>query len=118
VPTANVDVEAGMVFPGRGVYAARASVGGVWYRAAVNIGNNPTFQGRGERTAHVTVEAHLLGFSGDIYACEIRVDFLHKLRDERRFDGVEGLVAQMQADIAATAVLADPAFDEVGLGRV
>lgn len=117
VPTANVDVEAGMVFPGRGVYAARAAVGGVWYRAAVNIGHNPTFQGRGERTAHVTVEAHLLGFSGDIYACEIRVDFLHKLRDERRFDDVEALVAQMQADIAATATLDDPAFGEVGLAR-
>jgi riboflavin kinase/FMN adenylyltransferase len=118
VPTANVDVEAGMVFPGRGVYAARASVGDVWYRAAVNIGHNPTFQGRGERTAHVTVEAHLLGFSGDIYACEIRVDFLHKLRDERRFDDVEALVAQMQADIAVAAALDDPAFDDVGLGRV
>ena len=118
VPTANVDVEAGMVFPGRGVYAARACVAGSWYRAAVNIGHNPTFRRRGEATAHVTVEAHLLGFSGDIYARDIRVDFLHKLRDERRFEDVEALVAQMQADIGATAGLADPAFDEVGLGIV
>lgn len=116
VPTANVDVEAGMVFPGRGVYAARVCVAGNWYRAAVNVGHNPTFRGRDEVTAHVTVEAHLLGFAGDIYERDIRVDFLHKLRDERRFDSVEALVAQMQADIVATAALDDPALDEVGLG--
>jgi riboflavin kinase / FMN adenylyltransferase len=116
VPTANVDVEAGMVFPGRGVYAARACVAGTWYRAAVNIGHNPTFRGRDEVTAHVTVEAHLLGFAGDIYDRDIRLDFLHKLRDERRFDKVDALVAQMQEDIASTAALADAAFDEVDLG--
>jgi riboflavin kinase / FMN adenylyltransferase len=115
VPTANVDVEAGTVFPGRGVYAARVRVGESWYRAAVNVGHNPTFRGRGEKTAHVTVEAHLLGFSGDLYDRDIHVDFLHKLRDERRFDSVDALVAQMQADIAAAAALRDRALDEVGL---
>ena len=93
VPTANVDVEAGTIFPGRGVYAARAFVAGSWYRAAVNIGHNPTFQSREEPTTHVTVEAFLLAFSGDIYEREIRLDFLHKIRDERRFDSVDALVA-------------------------
>lgn len=115
VPTANIDVEAGTIFPGRGVYAARARVGDAWYRAAVNVGHNPTFHGPDEATTHVTVEAYLLAFSGDIYAHEIRVDFLHKIRDERRFDDVEALVAQMRRDIAATAALRDDAFDEVGL---
>ncbi len=115
VPTANIDVEAGTIFPGRGVYAARARVGDAWYRAAVNVGHNPTFHGPDEATAHVTVEAYLLAFSGDIYAHEIRVDFLHKIRDERRFADVEALVAQMRRDIAATAALRDAAFDEVGL---
>jgi riboflavin kinase/FMN adenylyltransferase len=117
VPTANVDVEAGTVFPGRGVYVARVRVADRWFRAAVNIGHNPTFHDRGEETTHVTVEAHLLDFRGDIYDCDIRVDFVHKLRDERRFDSVEALVAQMQADIDATIALRDPALDEVGLGR-
>lgn len=116
VPTANVDVEAGTVFPGRGVYAARVRVADRWFRAAVNIGRNPTFHDRDEETTHVTVEAHLLGFSGDLYERDIRVDFLHKLRDERRFDSVDALVAQMRADIDATAALDDPALDEVGLG--
>ncbi len=117
VPTANVDVEAGTVFPGRGVYVARVRVADHWFRAAVNIGHNPTFHDRDEETTHVTVEAHLLGFSGDIYDREIRIDFVHKLRDERRFDSVDALVAQMQADIDATIALDDPALDEVGLGR-
>jgi riboflavin kinase/FMN adenylyltransferase len=116
VPTANVDVEAGTIFPGRGVYAGRASVNGAWYRAAVNIGHNPTFQSKDEPTTHVTVEAFLLDFSGDIYDREIRLDFLHKIRDELRFDSADALVAQMRKDIAAARDLADPALDEVGLG--
>ena len=108
VPTANVDVEAGTIFPGRGVYAARALVDGRWYRAAVNIGHNPTFQSREEPTTHVTVEAFLLDFSGDIYDREIRLDFLHKIRDERRFESVDALVAQMRLDIAAAGSLGRP----------
>jgi riboflavin kinase/FMN adenylyltransferase len=115
VPTANVDVEAGTIFPGRGVYAARALVEGRWYRTAVNIGHNPTFQSREEPTTHVTVEAFLLDFSGDIYDREIRLDFLHKIRDERRFEGADALVAQMLLDIAAAGSLADPELDAVGL---
>ena len=115
VPTANIDVEAGTIFPGRGVYAARALVGGRWYRAAVNIGHNPTFRSNDEETAHVSIEAFLLDFDGDIYERDIRVDFLHKLRDERRFADVDALVAQMHDDISETAVLRDPALEEVGL---
>lgn len=118
VPTANVDVEAGTIFPGRGVYAARALVDGVWYRAAVSIGHNPTFQSRDATTTHVTVEAFLLEFSGDIYDREIRLDFLHKIRDERRFDSAEELVAQMRLDIAAAGALADPELEAAGLRPV
>ncbi len=115
VPTANVDVEAGTIFPGRGVYAARVHVGERWYRAAVNVGHNPTFRSKDAETTHITVEAFLLRFSGDIYHDDIRVDFLHKIRDERRFESVETLVAQMRRDIADTADLEDDAFTEVGL---
>jgi riboflavin kinase/FMN adenylyltransferase len=115
VPTANIDVEAGTIFPGRGVYAARVLVDGIWYRAAVNIGHNPTFRSKAVETTHVTVEAFLLDFSGDIYERPIHVDFLHKLRDEHRFDSVAELVTQMRRDIAETAGLEDPAFAAVGL---
>jgi riboflavin kinase/FMN adenylyltransferase len=116
VPTANVDVEAGTIFPGRGVYVARVFVVGRWFRAAVNIGHNPTFRSKSDETAHVTVEAFLLDFSGDIYHEPIRVDFLHKIRDEERFDEVAALVAQMQRDVAFAAAFHDPAFADVGLG--
>ncbi len=115
VPTANVDVEAGTIFPGRGVYAARVRVGDDWYRAAVNIGHNPTFRSRDELTTHVSVEAFLLDFSADIYDREVRLDFLHKIRDERRFESVAQLVAQMRRDIAAAGELADPEYEAVGL---
>lgn len=117
VPTANVDVEAGTIFPGRGVYVARALVAGTWHRAAVNIGHNPTFQSRDEPITHVTVEAFLLDFAGDIYDREIRLDFLHKIRDERRFDSVEALVAQMRLDIDSARGLDDPALADCGLGE-
>ena len=115
VPTANLEVEAGTIFPGRGVYAARAMVDGRWYRAAVNVGHNPTFHSRREEAVVVHVEAFLLDFSGNIYGHEIQVDFLHKIRDEARFGDVPSLVAQMQVDIRLAAELADPAFAEVGL---
>jgi riboflavin kinase/FMN adenylyltransferase len=115
VPTANIDVEAGHIFPGRGVYAARVHVRDDWYRGAVNIGHNPTFRSKDEETTHVTVEAFLLDFSGDIYDREIRLDFLHKIRDERRFEGADALVAQMRLDIAAAGSLADPELAAVGL---
>ena len=117
VPTANIDVEAGTIFPGRGVYAARVLVDDRWYRGAVNIGHNPTFRDKGAETTHVTIEAFLLEFSGDIYRRVIRVDFLHKIRDERRFEAVDELVQQMRRDIDGTAELDDEAFVEVGLGR-
>ena len=117
VPTANIDVEAGTIFPGRGVYAARVHVRDRWYRGAVNIGHNPTFRSRQEETAHVTVEAFLLEFAGDIYHSDIRVDFLHRIREEKRFASVDELVAQMRDDIAVTAALDDPAFAEVGLAQ-
>ena len=114
VPTANIEVRAGTIFPGRGVYAARACVQDTWYRAAVNIGHNPTFRRHAETTS-VSIEAFLLDFHGDIYDRDIRVDFLHKIRDERAFDTVDALVAQMQDDIRLTAELRDAALAEVGL---
>jgi riboflavin kinase / FMN adenylyltransferase len=115
VPTANLDVEAGTIFPGRGVFAGRALVEGRWYRTAVNVGHNPTFHRKVDETTVVRIEAHLLDFAGNLYGKPIRVDFLHKIRAEERFAEVDDLVVRMQADIALTRSLADPAYDEVGL---
>jgi len=115
VPTANVDVEAHRVFPGRGVYLAAARVGADWFRAAVNVGRAPTFRAADDEAAHLLVEAHLLGFSGDLYGRRLRLEFLHKLRDEQRFDDVDGLLAQLRRDLRAAAALDDPVLREHGL---
>jgi len=91
-PTANLVPDPKLVCPGHGVYAGRTQ-GGV--PAAVNVGVRPTFAtGRG-----VLIEAYLLDWDGDLYGSELRLAFLTRLRGERRFERVEGLVEQMRRDV-------------------
>ena len=100
-PTANLVPAPEMVVPDHGIYACRAQVDGETYVAAVNVGVRPTFKtGRG-----LLVEAFLLDFEGDIYGRELRLDFLERLRGEKRFDSVEELVAQMGDDVEQTRKL-------------
>lgn len=94
-PTANVEPDRGVILA-PGVYACRAVTGSDRYRAVVNIGNRPTF---GETT--LAIEAHLLDFSGALYGCQLRLEFVSRLRDERRFAGSEALREQITRDIAA-----------------
>jgi riboflavin kinase / FMN adenylyltransferase len=92
MPTANLVPDDALVCPGHGVYAA-------WthgYPAAVNVGVRPTFEtGRG-----LLVEAHLIGFEGDLYRQTLRIAFLERMRGEKRFESVEALVEQMNLDVA------------------
>ncbi len=97
IPTANLAVWDEQLAPANGVYAAWAVLGDVRYMAATNIGQRPTFAGE-----NVTVEAHLLDFSGDIYGEKMELHFEKRLRAERRFKGLEDLLAQIDKDIAAT----------------
>lgn len=99
-PTANLIPEEAMACPGHGVYACIAN-GEV--PAAVSIGVRPTFQtGRGE-----LIEAYLLDFDGDLYGSELRLDFIARLRGERRFDTPEALIEQMRSDVARTRELVE-----------
>jgi riboflavin kinase/FMN adenylyltransferase len=99
-PTANLVPDEALVIPGHGVYVARAD--GVC--AAVNVGVRPTFgTGRG-----VLIEAYLLDRDEDLYGQTLRVDFLHRLRGERRFDSVAALIEQMQRDVEAVRELCEP----------
>jgi riboflavin kinase/FMN adenylyltransferase len=118
VPTANLAVSPHLIRPGLGVYVARASVGGAWFRAAVNVGHNPTFHGAPESVPPVNVEAHLLAFDGDLYGREVRVEFLRKIRDERAFDSIGALVVAIRHDIEIAAAMDDEAFAAVGLPAV
>ena len=97
VPTANLEVWDEQIVPANGVYATRAMLGDDKYLAATNIGQRPTFAGD-----KVTIEAHLLDFSGDIYGQRLELGFEKRLRPEQRFNGLDELLAQIEKDIAAT----------------
>jgi riboflavin kinase / FMN adenylyltransferase len=97
-PTANLVPDPKLVVPDHGIYACRARVDGETHIAATNVGVRPTFTtGRG-----LLVEAFLLDFEGDIYDHELQLDFLARLRGEKRFDSVEALVEQMDQDVVET----------------
>ena len=93
-PTANLVPEEALACPGHGVYACLAN----GLPAAVSIGVRPTFNtGRGE-----LIEVFILDFDGDLYGSQLCVQFIRRLRGERRFASAEALVAQMQRDVELT----------------
>ena len=86
----------------RGVYAAHVDLeNGDAHRAAVNIGVRPTVEHDGD----LLVEAHLLDFDGDLYDQHLEVRFRRWLRDEKRFDTIDHLVAQLARDVEHTRLL-------------
>jgi len=94
-PTANLAVDSSLAVPADGVYATWAYVEGAGrWKSATNIGVRPTF-GAGART----IEAFLIGFQGDLYQRQIRLEFTQRLRDETRFETPEALVRQMREDV-------------------
>ena len=103
-PTANLVPDEALACPGHGVYACLASGPrplSARVPAAVSIGVRPTFKtGRGE-----LIEAYLLDFDGDLYGEQLRLDFLERLRGERRFESAERLIEQMQRDVERTREL-------------
>jgi riboflavin kinase/FMN adenylyltransferase len=103
-PTANVDIPEGFIVPADGVYAARCMTeAGHQFACAVNIGKRPTFYGSADRSL---VECHLLDFSGDLYGQSLAVEFVERLRDEQRFEGLDALTAQLRTDVERTRELA------------
>jgi riboflavin kinase/FMN adenylyltransferase len=93
-PTANIVPDERLVCPGHGIYATRADGAA----AAVSVGVRPTF-GTGRA---VLVEAYLLDRDEDLYGRTMTIEFIARLRGEKRFDSVEALIDQMQADIEQT----------------
>jgi riboflavin kinase/FMN adenylyltransferase len=92
-PTANLE-SGNELTPPNGVYATLATLDGVVYPAVTNIGVRPTFH----QPSATVVETHLLDMERDMYDARMRVSFLQRIRDERTFDGVEALKAQITAD--------------------
>ncbi len=95
-PTANIAVTPDRALPAYGVYVTRAHVGGRTYPSATNIGVNPTFD-----DARPSIETYIHDFEGDQYGRELRVEVLHRLRGETKFESIEALVASIAADAQA-----------------
>jgi riboflavin kinase/FMN adenylyltransferase len=97
-PTANLLTHRYAAVPADGVYAARlVRRGGEPLAAAVSIGTNPTFSGRERR-----VEAYALDFTGDLYGERLALDFVAHLREQRTYDSIEPLIAQIGEDVERT----------------
>jgi riboflavin kinase/FMN adenylyltransferase len=112
LPTANLALGEERAHPGAGVYACLADVAGGRFPAVTNIGVRPTFEGAAQRPV---VEAHLLDFEKDLYGETIRLVFIERLRDERKFDGPAALLEQIQRDIQRARVIL-AAHQGAGLG--
>ena len=93
VPTANLETDNELI-PPAGVYATTLTVDGVDLASVTNVGVRPTFGDSGP----LVVETHVLGEPGDLYGKRVRLGFVQRLREERRFPDVDALVAQIEAD--------------------
>jgi riboflavin kinase/FMN adenylyltransferase len=95
-PTANVDTD-WEILPKRGVYVTWAHLDGERFESITNVGVRPTF---GENK--LLVETHIIDFKDDLYGRPIRIEFVDRLRDERRFESIDALVAQISRDVKRT----------------
>jgi riboflavin kinase/FMN adenylyltransferase len=107
-PTANVQPH-NRVIPRRGVYVTATLIDGQWRRSVTNIGVRPTFGDALEPS----VETHLMGWSGDLYGDVLRVRFLHRLRDEKKFGSIDDLKLQIERDVSR----AETFFERPGVQR-
>jgi len=94
-PTANIDPQ-NRVIPCRGVYVSAILIDKQWRQSVTNVGVRPTF---GD-TAQSSIETHVLDWSDDLYGRTVRVRFLHRLRDEKKFSSIDELKSQIERDVA------------------
>ena len=93
-PTANLEVRAERAVPANGIYAVYAVLGEERYQGVANVGVRPSFD-NGERT----VETYILDFEADIYGYDLVVEFVQRLRPEKRFTEIKDLIAQIEKDV-------------------
>ena len=93
-PTANLELDDRYEVPARGVYAVNVLIADRVYRGMCNVGHNPTFN----YNENISIEVHLLDFSGDLYGKRLSLEFIAFIREEQRFSSVDALISQLQAD--------------------
>ena len=97
LPTINQDFPVGHIVPARGIYACLCHIGEDIYPGVANIGVRPSVPGDG----HINCETHIIGYNGDLYEKNVRVEFFRRLRDERKFPSLAALQSAIRGDIAA-----------------
>ena len=101
-PTANIFVK-NAVIPPVGVYAVVAIVGEKKYNGMANIGSRPSFKSKG---SSINIEVHIFNFAKTLYAKDIFVEFVKKIRNEKKFNSKEKLIAQLKRDeVKSRAIL-------------
>lgn len=105
-PTANLE-QIDTLLPGEGIYAGRALADDIRHPTAVSLGPNPTFDEQ-----RLKVEAYVIGYQGTLYDTPVEIDFLAHLREIRRFDSVDALLAQMAHDVERTLAIAGSKGEE------
>ena len=98
LPTVNQNFPAGHLIPAHGIYATRIRIGGTSYVGVTNVGSRPTVAD-GDR---INSETFILDFNGSLYGEVLTTEFYAKLRDEKRFDGLQALMKAIRADAVAT----------------
>ncbi|WP_326716611.1 riboflavin biosynthesis protein RibF [Vagococcus jeotgali] len=93
-PTANIKVSPLSLLPVAGVYVVKIKVADTWYKGMAQIGYNITFESNRPKT----IEVNILDFNADIYGENVSVEWLYYLRGEKKFDGVEDLITQLEQD--------------------
>ncbi len=99
-PTANIDVGAYLI-PKRGVYASMSKIKDTWYKSMTSVGYNPTLN----LNDHISVESYLFDFHDEVYGETIETVFIERLRDEKRFDSKQALIAAIKQDEKKTLTL-------------
>ncbi len=100
-PTANITLPKDKIEPSVGIYATETLVDGKRYPSVSNYGSNPTVTEESRKK----LETHIIGFDGDIYGRELRVEFIKKIRDEKKFASLEELSSQIARDMQAAEEL-------------
>ena len=93
-PTANIEVDPQILLPGDGIYATWAIIDGKRHQAATSIGIRPTFE-----LSQRLVEVYVMDFDGDLYGKTVGVEFVKKVRDQEKFDGLDALIKQINQDV-------------------
>ncbi|MBM7586878.1 riboflavin kinase/FMN adenylyltransferase [Bacillus pakistanensis] len=95
-PTANIELSEDYIIPNNGVYSVRIMVQGKWYNGVCNVGYKPTFNDPDH--VSLSIEVHIFDFEGSIYGEEVIVEWHDRIRSEKKFNGIDQLIDQIEKD--------------------